>query len=361
MTTPRIFGSRTRKTGHFAGSASSGDNQSVLRRLVTTITACALVAVTSACGVRLEVAPPSELEPTRDEIARQAVVLELDTVQRFSDAAMANQSTELVKTLETISEGSALRASKFGGTYVSGLPADVSSPSDSDTSEPIENVSPDEVSVQLLESAQRLRSTMNMPQDPQLARLLASIAIAHVGYARDISFQAGTPFTLPAAFDETPLATSTISLDQETLNSLIMLEDRAGYLFEVIAAMQEKDSRDFARNSASSHRLIAQRLAELNQVSGTDSDPRVATYPVPLQLDAETPIATAESLYALAQQLESELVSNYLVALTQVEPEERASIADLAVSRSVFAAHWGVNTQLFPFISDEVAVTYAAP
>ncbi|GEM_PF-1665883 len=357
MNLTRSFHSLSRRTSRLKLFRGEPTSTSRHKRVVTTITAILVAAMTAGCGVRLEVAPPSELEPTRDEIARQSVVLELNTIAQLSTIASADSQADVSTYLVELARVSQERALELGGQYESGLPTTEGSEPEATTPSLPSQASAQDVITALSDSALRIRSTVNLPDDAQLARLLASISIAHVSQAQQLGTLTGIESAVPAAFVETPLASVPLGLDAETISRLVALEDRAGYSLEVVAAMQDPKVRSVAQEAARSHRTIASSLAEVAQIAGTGGDPRAVTYALPFVLDANTPTASAEEIARLAGSLETELATQYLIALGLVEPQFREHLLDLALNRALLARHWVDTTDTFMFITDDVVVT----
>lgn len=344
---------------------------------MTITTLSALIALTG-CGVRLETSPPKELVPTQNEIARQALVNDLVLVQHeISNALASEDAKKVVKSLNAARENSTARETALGGVYISGLPESASSvpqqgvqqegtsgspeasldstetgssDAGSGESEPLppapgsgSESSADTVIARLLDSSARVRTSLEIPDDPKLARLFTSVAIGQVLEANSLSKAAGVDLTMPPALTAEPWSSTSPDLDSETLLALISSEDYAGYAFEVAAAMGAPEDRAKMVSFAREHRQNAENLARVAEVTGKPSDPRKIAYALPLTLDSEKYKATAKELSKLLRSIELELAQDYLTLVEQVSATDRAFLFDMSLETAQRARSVGAK------------------
>lgn len=337
-------GSRSAKNSGLSAHLNPGRSRSWSKFAVTTITAVAVVIGAGGCSIRLETATPSELVPTTNELARQAMVNDLELLNADVAGALAlGQSKKTTKVLDTVQERTTAREEAIGGIYVSGLP-DVGG--EIATTEPDPELTPTGVSgeeqlqatiTRLLDSSARVRSSLDIAEDTGLARALASIAIGQTIEARSLAKTVGAEVTMPQSLTAQTWTSDAPNLDESTLLALAASEDYAGYAFEVAAAMSSTDSRAQKLTLARSHRDAAEELVILAGVNGTSQDPRRSAYALPLELDADKYVATPEELTALLQSLETSLAQDYFTLIGDVEPTERALLFDKALARALDA------------------------
>lgn len=328
------------------------------RRLLPVMTITTLLSLTfvSACGIRLETSIPSELTPDSNEIARQAIVNDFELVLQNSETASAGNPAEVKAELEVITEHAEIRSAAFGGPYESGLPAP---DSDLIEQEPSSNTlltapgTVESTANKLLESAARARTSLEIPQDSGLARIIASAAIGQVIEALDIERVSGVDVSWPQALTPIPWTTEAPVLSDEVFSALISSQDYAGYAYEVAAAMGAPEKRDSLLKIAKTHRAEAESLAVSAAVAGTSNDPRRTAYSLPLTLDADNHVPSTKELKRMLRDIELSLAQQYLDTLPLVSPVDRALLFDAALESSRAARDRGADLSVpFPLITD---------
>ncbi|WP_435299826.1 DUF4439 domain-containing protein [Timonella sp. A28] len=333
---------------------------------MTTITAAFMSVTLVGCGVRLETAPPQELVPDPNEISRTAMVNDLLITQEVANSVAASDATtKIIKRADTISQDAAAQEDALGGVYLSGINKDTdeaqASPLNttaaptptSGSAEPTESPeysSPEDLLTQLLSSSNRIRASLDIPEDGELARLYGSIAINQLITAQSFAKTARVSFALPEDFTHTQWTHANAAPNDSTLLSFITNEDATGYALEVIAAMSDTDEQAPIQKMAADHRRQAEFLAQLAEVSGTAQDPRKVAYELPFTLAADQPRASKKERTALARELELTLAKDYLGYIPQAAPIARADLLNLATSRTFYAQFWGEKFELFPLI-----------
>ncbi len=333
-----------------------------LRRVVTTITAGVLVFSLAACGVRLETTPPSEPAPDENEITRQAIVNDLALIQQHAALSAVDVSDdELSELLSSIEQLAVARQDALGGTYVSGLP-DAGDPTagvpDPATSVPVvAEADPASTASRLIESAARVRSSLDIAADPQLARAVAALGISHALEAQQLMRLADVEIADPEALLPAQWTASEPVLSDEQFVALVAAEDYAGYVYEVSAAMREPKSRTRLLSYAALHRDQAQLLAEMSGIDQSANDPRRPAYKLPFQLSAEEPVATNREITDLTRSLEKDLAADYLTLIAAVAPSDRALLYDAALAAARRALTLGAAfDELFPLITGGDAI-----
>lgn len=338
------------------------------RRSVITITTCVIFSLVSGCGVRLETAAPTELVPNNNELARQALVNDFELVLQNVPAPAEVESTDVAEVLDVISRQATARSAALGGVYVSGLPSSTEPPTSAD--DPI-SASPstgtaagtvESTVAKLLESSARARTSLELPDDPELARVIASSAIGQVLEAHDLAKAAEASADWPDALLPTQWTNEAPVLSDDAFHSLIVSEDFAGYAYEVAAAMGEPDKRNPLLSVAQRHRDRAELLAQMAALSETPNDPRRAAYELPLDLTADKHVATAKELRGVLRSIEEGLASQYLQLVTQVSAHDRALIFDAALQSARDARARGVTfDEAFPLIADGDQIAAVIP
>lgn len=376
MPNSRANGSQRAKFCGFETQTPQGHGHTRITRAVMTITATALLIAVGGCGIRLETATPKELDLTPNESARQAMVNDLQLLSMDLMTALESEpSKKTTKSLNSIAKDATARETALGGVYESGLPEadgddpDVAQPT-TETQDPEPNGSttdsteaapsdPVQATIsRLLDSSARVRASLDIPEDTGLARVLASVAIGQVLEARSLAKVSALDATYPESLLAQEWTADAPKLDDDTLLALIASEDYAGYAFEVAAAMGESDVRQSKLSIARVHRAEAAALAKFAGVTDTANDPRRSAYKLPLELDADKYIATADELSAMLQNIETSLAEDYFVLIDTVEPTERALVFDKALARSITAKDLGakLNTT-FPLVQSPEGVT----
>ncbi len=344
------------------GTAATERVSGRVHRFVTTITAGMLVFLLAACGIRLETTPPSEPIPDENEITRQAIVNDLALIQQHAALSAADVSDEaLSELLSSIEQTAVARQDALGGTYVSGLP-DAGDPTasaqDTDASLPIvTEADPASTAARLIESAARVRSSLDIAEDPHLARAVAALGVSHALEAQQLMKLAEVEIADPEALLPGEWTTSEPVLSDEQFVALVAAEDYAGYVYEVSAAMREPKSRTRLLSYAKLHRDQAQLLAEMAGVSQTANDPRRIAYALPFQLSAKEPVATNKEIATITRSVEKDLAADYLTLVASVAPADRALLYDAALASARRAQTLGASfDELFPLITGGDAI-----
>lgn len=331
-------------------------------RSVTTITTVAALGLVSACGIRLETTPPAELVPSSDEIARQALVTDLALIEALATESISLEPVEATKkTLNKVLDATTGRSEALGGVYESGLPQtevldeEASLPAPGETGVEASALS---TATKLYESAARIRTSLDLAQDGNLARITASVGIAHALEAQSLAKSAGQKISKPEALTPTPWDATSPQLTEDQYIALIRSEDFAGYAYEVSAAMSEPDGRASMLSAARTHRAQANTLAILAEVAGTPKDPRLVAYELPFELSADTHVAPAQDIKKFLREVESTLATDYLDLIVESEPTERALYFDAALKAANLARLRGANVyELFPFVEDAQSIS----
>ncbi|MCL2455178.1 MAG: ferritin-like domain-containing protein [Micrococcales bacterium] len=308
--------------------------------LPVAVVVVALLA-TSACGVRLETPEPAAPSPGPVEQVRARTV---DDALALSDAATAiagegtSLPTELAAVLSDVISFGQVHAAALGGVYDSGLPT--ATPTLSPASSPSAAVTPSMLLDQLAAAAVTASVDTDTLTDPDLARLVGSVAVARgeltqrLAQVLDVVDPAIAP---PPA--ESPRAPD---LPVSTVQALALAHDQAGYGLEVIAAQARADLLTPALASAESHRARATAWARVGGFDGTEGDPRRVHYLLPDGLS--DPDAARES----AALLELAVAEACSAALAAAAPGTRASLlADLRAATAA-ADGWGAAPKALP-------------
>lgn len=316
------------------------------------------VALLTGCGLRLETSVPQPIVPDANELSRQAMVNDFVLIQQ--DAQLTLEAGTLdpatTATLTAVLDRNAQYEELLGGVYSSGLPQDdsefettASSLASSQTA--AENHDGQAVIDRILASTGRLRTTLPLAQDPELARLESSMAIGNLLLANDLAAAGGLEFA-PPQFLEEPIPESVLDvISVHNTTALIQNEDAAGYSLEVIAAMQEPDERATALQQAKVHRETAEFWAATAGVSQTAQDPRTVAYALPFELTKDVPVASADELRQLAHGLTTELATGYVDLIALAAPESRMFYFDNAIRVMFLDTAWGKPSGPLPYFS----------
>ncbi len=324
----------------------------------------AVAAVLSAlllagCGVRLETDVPKPLVPSANELMRQGMVNDLVLIAQDADAAGKSVAADSPTSTElsAVADQASAYQDLLGGVYVSGLPQEEAE-QDEVAASPAP-ATPENVLTRLTDSIARVRSTLPLMEDPELARLFASISISNTLSARDLAAalaqdatdNADAPMvTLEPAAESIP-DTVFAGIDPALVTALIVSEDGAGYSYEVLAAMRQPDRRAIALTNATFHRTTAQTWAAVTQVADTAEDPRRVAYDLPLSMSVEAYVAPDSELVEMAQTVEVGLATRYLDLVALAAPENRAFFFDAAIHSALIGEAWGVPRTELPFFT----------
>ena len=319
---------------------------------------CALMATTAlvtGCGLRLESSVPQPLVPDSNELARQAMVNDVVLIQKDITAALKNeQFTEpQLATLHKLAERNANYERLLGGIYRSGLPQEVPEDLPDLPLTPIEPMyGSQEVIDRLLASTGRIRTTLPIATDPELARLFGSMALGNLLLAQELAKASDLEFVIPEFLAEEVPETVLALIPEQSIATLIHNEDATGYGFEVIAAMREPDRRSVALEQSRLHRQTSQFWAQVAGLAQTSQDPRRVAYTLPFELTADDAVAPEQELVALAQEMETNLATNYVDLIALATPENRVYFFDSAIRTALIGVDWGVANSALPFFSD---------
>lgn len=294
------------------------------------VLAVAVVLAVSACGLRLETAPPAPLDPDAVESARQSATADAMALEALAGLAAQDADDAAAAVLTSVAEASGHHVDALGGIYVatpSPGPAS-STPSPTTGSAVPEAAATDAAAVVALldETAAVARADATLVPDAALARLLAAIATNRLLLAErlastaDVERPTTTPYRVPEA--------APTGLSSELATAVIRSEDAAGLAWEVVAARRSDSARQVAARRADVHRDRAEAWAALLDVSGTGLDPRDAAYDLP---DALVGAADAQAATVAVRGLEQALAATYATAVASVPAEERGVMIDALV------------------------------
>lgn len=315
----------------------------------------ATMALVTGCGVRLETSVPQPIAPDSNELARQAMVNDVVLIQEdVTSALAAHEFTDSqLATLIHLRERNANYERLLGGIYRSGLPQDEPEDLPEVPLTPIESVyGPQEVIDRLLASTGRVRTTLPIATDPDLARLFGSMAIGNLLLAQEIAKASDLEFVVPEFLSEPVPDTILGLIPTNSIESLIHNEDATGYGFEVIAAMRHPDRRAVALEQGRLHRETSQFWADMSGLAQTPQDPRRVAYTLPFELTADDAVAPEQDLVALAQEMESNLATNYVDLIALSTPDNRSYFFDSAIRTALIGVDWGVTNSELPFFTD---------
>lgn len=311
------------------------------RRAARTAAALVLATLLAGCGLRLETPPPSEPSLTAAEAARQAVVSDVLDVRATTTVALADAEGRTAEVGATLVTDAGDHLDQLGGVYVSGLVGEDGTPSPVPTGV-VAGSTPEALVDLLAQSFSRTRSALETLEDPAFARLTGSVAIAHLASARALA--AATGVELPGTgLPTTPVVPVGLegAPDDDVL-ALVVAEDSAGYLLEVLSSRLGDAERAAARARAAVHRARAEAWARLAGVDGTAEDPRLVAYALPAGATTDTPER------AVVAAVEVALTANLVTLVGRVDAAWRTGVLDLAADSWLAALTWGAAPVAFP-------------
>lgn len=327
-----------------------------VRAAAATLIACVALA---GCGLRLETPPPAALTPDAVELVRSATVddaLTLAATAEAITAARAQAGTPedaLTPVLVDVAAFSTRHAEQLGGVYDSGLDATPGATPTPTATAPAATPEPAEVATLLADAAGSARAAAVAVEDGDLARLLASVAVARSSLLTRVSAAIGVP--VPTSTEPAPEPGSSVEpgvvRDPATYSGLVVAEDEVGYAYEVMAAQLTDDARERARAAAARHRERGEVWARVCGVDGTSIDPRRTAYAVPTGL--EDPAVALE----LARTLEVRLTAGYASVVALAAPEERAEVVSALATSDAEATAWGAPPVAFPGLPEQDAAS----
>lgn len=312
-----------------------------VRRAARATALVALALALAGCGVRLETPPPSEPSLTAVEAARRAAVTDVLDVRATARAAAAGAKDRTAKILEEVVRAADVQEVQLGGVYDSGLVAADGSPAPLPTGTSAGD-DPAAVVELLGQAASRARAGLETSEDPGFARLTGSMSIAHLVASRALAAAADVeaPETeLPAV---APVPTALEGVPAADLTALVVAEDSAGYMLEVLASRLTDPQRSAALARAATHRSRADAWARAAGLAGTPEDPRRVAYDLPDGITATEPDT------ALVGSAEAALTTDLVTLVAVVPAATRASMIDLAADTWSAALTWGAARVPFP-------------
>jgi hypothetical protein len=289
--------------------------------------------VLTGCDLRLET--PARATPTLDaaQQARQAAAIAAADLADAGVAALASAAAAPVAQpgdpaataawLQRVVEASTEQLTALGGVWVP-FPSASPAPTPAASSAPSPAaVTVADVVARLVTSSDVAAASADGTSDPDLARLLASVAVGRALLAERLAAAAGLepPVVAATGAELTAVPAGVAASD---LADLIASQDALGYAWEVEAARVDEPARDVAAARAAAHRTAAATWAGLADVAGTGLDPRRAAYDLPDAL-LDPAVDDATRLAALAT-LEDALADVYTGLVAQAEPGARAPL-----------------------------------
>ncbi|MBF0686647.1 MAG: DUF4439 domain-containing protein [Cellulomonas sp.] len=333
-------------------------------RVLTAVVACAVVL--AGCGVRLETPPPTEPSPDAIEQVRGRTVADaLDLADGATAAAAGPVDDQVRVVLDDVAAFSTRHAEELGGVYDSRLPDPSPSASPSPTPPVVTDVTA--LLAALVDDAARAASDADAVPDRELARLVASVAVARDSLADRLAAVSGVPRPAPATSadgDASPQdATSTsdpgapsattapgeaTSPDTEPVAgaqgaaALALAHDEAAWAFTVLAARSSDAARTSMLEAAARHRAASDAWARTADVAGRPADPRRAAYALPAGLDDP---AVAQ---ALPRSLEQAVADASAGAVASAPAGGRIDAVDSLRTATAAAVAWGAAPVPFP-------------
>ncbi|GIG21862.1 hypothetical protein Cch01nite_25860 [Cellulomonas chitinilytica] len=308
-------------------------------RVIFVVLACAALA---GCGVRLETPPPAEPSPDAVEQVRARTVDDALQLEADATALLAAAPPQPVQAVLTdVAAFSTQHAEQLGGEYVSGLPTPTATTTPSAPPAPtVEALLAD-----LAGSWSTAATDADAVADADLARLVASVAVARSELAARLSAATSLPVPQETADDTTPAPAPSPAADGPSaadLDALALVHDQAGFGFEVVAAKLSGDQRSAATASADQHRRAGGDWARAAGSAGTPQDPRRAAYTLPTGMDDP---AVAQGT---ARSLETSVADTYATVVARVPAGKRAPYVDGLRRATVAARAWGATPVAFP-------------
>ena len=352
---------------HLTSSSRPRPARPAARRshVLTAVLACAVAL--AGCGVRLETPPPAEPSPDAIEQVRGRTVDDaLDLADGATAVAAGPVDDQVRVVLDDIAAFSARHAEELGGVYDSGLP----DPSPSATPSPTPPVVTDVTALlaALVDDAARAASDADAVPDPELARLVASVAVARDSLADRLAAVSGVPRPAPAtdadgdasAQDATSTSdpgapSGTTAPDaadspdagepvagEQGAAALALAHDEAAWAFTVLAARTSDATRTSMLDQAARHRAASDAWARTAGVAGRPADPRRAAYAVPAGLDDP---AVAQ---ALPRSLEQAVADASAAAVASAPAGGRLDAVASLRTATAAAVTWGAAPVPFP-------------
>ncbi|ADG74404.1 conserved hypothetical protein [Cellulomonas flavigena DSM 20109] len=261
----------------------------------------AVAAVLAGCGLRLETPPPAEPTPDATEQVRGRTVDDALGLAEAAAGLAARGPEEAVGTVLTdVVAFSTRHAQELGGVYDSGLPA----PTPTASSSPVVVSDVTELLAELVDDAARAARDADAAPEGELARLVASVAVARDALADRLAVATGAPRPEPSAPEEhatSDAATPTGGPDGDATGAatgqdaggrawpgaaaLALAHDEAAWTSTVLAARSADAERGALLEQAARHRAASDAWADRAGVAHRPDDPRRAAYALPAGVD----------------------------------------------------------------------------
>lgn len=321
------------------------------------------VLVLAGCGVRLETPPPVEPSPDAIEQVRGRTVDDALGLADAATAVVASDVDEPVRVvLDDVAAFSARHAEELGGVYDSGLPDPTPAPSPTTGAPVVTDVTG--LLAELVDDAARATQDADAVPDPDLARLVASVAVARDALADRLAAVADLPRPAPGAdaapsddasgdavpsadaspptVEASPTDDADPAAGSPAAAALALAHDEAAWTFTVLAARSSDATRTTMLEAAARHRTASDAWARAAGVVGRPADPRRAAYALPAGLDDPT------VLEALPRTLEQSVADASAAAVAQAEAGDRLDAVASLRAATAAAVAWGAAAVPFP-------------
>ena len=325
----------------------------------TAAAAIAVALLLGGCGdLRLELPPPAAVEPDAAETLRQRAAVDAEALGRLArDAAALSADPAQTALLDEVAAAADRHLEALGGVYdpppvvVDGVDRPTPSPTPA-APENLPPPTPDVVVAELRESAASARADSSAAQDGAMARLLAAVAVNRLLLADAVAAAAALPpDEAPAVAFEIPEAVPA-GVTPADVAVLVQSEDALGLAWEVAAARSSDAEQDAAAARARLHRERAQAWADAGGLTGTDDDPRRASYDLPDAVRlGQDPAATTSTL----SELEGALAEAYAGLVASAEPDTRSLLVDAVLDGWRERVRLGATVPAFPAVPELAA------
>lgn len=277
------------------------------QRLLRTI-ACttALLALLTACSLRLDTPPSETPTPGPTQSAREDLAGGTAELAAQARSAAAGASDTVAQELAAIAEASEAHLEALGGLWTPPPRPGTPSPSAAGSSGAASDTASPQDVVETLADMTATDDLLTEPAWPaETATLIASITVYRHGALLRLRHDLGQAGGEPPEVPDLPE-----HLDGQA-DELCRTLDGLGYAYEVRAARTGGQQREQALTRARHYRGAAQRVAEAAGVSHTNSDPRRVSYDLNDDL-AETIVTW-----------QAELLPAWLALIDPADPEVR--------------------------------------